>query len=100
VDGNELEQLKDLLRKQHVTFPVMVDSRAPDGKAWGKTSAYYHVYSEPSEVWIDDRGHLARLDSEQGLVNEKDRWMNNHTKNEPKSKSGGETKSRAEKSKE
>ncbi|MGA2255540.1 MAG: hypothetical protein ABSG53_12825, partial [Thermoguttaceae bacterium] len=74
-----------------ITFPVMVDSRAPDGKAWGKTSAYYHVYSEPSDVWIDEKGHVARISSERGCVGEGDRWMGtvddrrpeNQTENSP-----------------
>ena len=74
VDGDGLQQLKDLLRKKHITFPVMVDSRAPDGKAWGKTSAYYRVYSEPSDVWIDDKGYFARLAPE-GWVSEGNWWM-------------------------
>lgn len=100
VNGNELQQLKDLLRKQHITFPVMVDSREPDGKAWGKTSAYYHVYSEPSEVWIDDKGNLARLDSERGWVNENDWWMSDLTKNASKSKNDGDAKTPVEKNKE
>jgi len=91
VDGDGLQQLKDLLRDKQITFPVMVDSRAPDGKAWGKTSAYYHVYSEPSDVWIDEKGHVARISSERGCVGEGDRWMGtvddrrpeNQTENSP-----------------
>jgi hypothetical protein len=85
VDGAELQQLKDLLRKQHITFPVMVDSRAPDGKAWGKTSAYYRVYSEPSDVWIDEKGHVARLDSETGWVGENDLSIGTVDDKRPKS---------------
>jgi len=75
VDGEGLQQLKDLLRDKQITFPVMVDSPAPDGKAWGKTSAYYRVYSEPSDVWIDEKGHVARLSSERDWVSESDCWM-------------------------
>ena len=76
VDGDELQQLKDLLREKHITFPVMVDSRAPDGKFWGKTSAYYKVYSEPSDVMIDEKGRIAdissggRVDRRRQLVDE------------------------------
>ena len=70
VDGSGLQQLKDLLREKHITFPVMVDSRAPDGKSWGKTSAYYKVYSEPSDVMIDGTGHIAGISSEDGWVGE------------------------------
>jgi hypothetical protein len=75
VDGDGLQQLKDLLRDKHITFPVMVDSPASDGKAWGKTSAYYHVYAEPSDVWIDEKGNVARLSSERDWVGKGDWWM-------------------------
>jgi thiol-disulfide isomerase/thioredoxin len=75
VDGDELQELRDLLREKHITFPVMVDSRDPDAKAWGKTSAYYRVYSNPSDVWIDERGYVVRLDAEARGVGEGDWWM-------------------------
>jgi hypothetical protein len=75
LEGEELQELKNLLRDKHITFPVMVDSRTPDDKAWGKTSAYYRIYSEPSDVWIDEKGHVARLSSEHGWVAEGDGWM-------------------------
>ena len=75
VDGDGLQQLKDLLREKHITFPVMVDSRAPDGKSWGKTSAYYKVYSEPSDVMIDEKGHIADVSSEHDWMGEGNLWM-------------------------
>jgi hypothetical protein len=82
VDGKELQELKDLLGKQHITFPVMVDSRAPDGKAWGKTSASYRVFAEPSEVWIDTNGYVVRHDdADRALVQENDWWMRSLTEN-------------------
>jgi hypothetical protein len=84
IDGEGLQKLKDLLRDKHITFPVMVDSRAPDDKAWGKTSAYYHVYSEPSDVWIDEKGHVERLSSERDEVGEGDRWMGTVDDRRPK----------------
>ena len=74
VDGDGLQHLKELLHNRHITFPVMVDSPAPDGKAWGKTSAYYRVYSGQPDVWIDKEGRVARLDLERGWVSENDWW--------------------------
>ncbi|MBN2022037.1 MAG: TlpA family protein disulfide reductase [Pirellulales bacterium] len=76
VDGDGLKELKDFLKKQHVTFPVMVDSREADNRAWGSTHARYHVYAAPSTVWIDEKGHVAHhSDEERGLVQEGDPWM-------------------------
>jgi hypothetical protein len=99
VDGKELQQLKEFLKKQHITFPVMVDSREPNGKAWGKTFAYYAIYSVPSKVWIDDKGHFVRREPD-GWMGESDWWMSNVGTSEPKNTTGGENESPVRKAKE
>ena len=77
VDGDGLQALKDVLRKKRITFPVMVEANAPGVMYWGKTSADYRVFSVPSDVWIDEQGHVARHDLERNWIdaNQVDRWL-------------------------
>ncbi len=77
VDGDGLQALKDVLREKRITFPVMVEAHAPGVVYWGKTSADYRVFSVPSDVWIDEQGHVARHDLERNWIDasQVDRWL-------------------------
>ena len=92
VDGDGLRQLKEILRDQRITFPVMVDSRV--AKAWGRTSAHYGVYSEPTNVWIDEKGYVVRHDSERQFVGEHDRWMTDRNEKKPERDNRGQPRPR------
>ena len=63
--------------QKRITFPVMVEANAPGVMYWGKTSADYRVFSVPSDVWIDEQGHVARHDLERNWIdaNQVDRWL-------------------------
>ena len=78
VDGEDLQELKDLLQEKRISFPVMVEAKAPGAMYFGKTSADYRVFSVPSDVWIDEGGHVARHDLERSWVDARqvDRWLN------------------------
>jgi thiol-disulfide isomerase/thioredoxin len=78
VDGDGLQALEKLLREKRITFPVMVEAKAPGVQYWGKTSADYRVFSVPSDVWIDEQGHVARHDLEGNWISARqvDRWLN------------------------
>lgn len=77
VNGDGLQALKDVLREKRITFPVMVEANAPGMMYWGKTSADYRVFSVPSDVWIDEHGHVARHDLERNWIDasQVDRWL-------------------------
>ena len=77
VDGDGLQALKDLLRAKRITYPVMVDANAPGVMYWGKTSADYRVSSVPSDVWIDEEGHVTRHDLERNWISasQAHRWL-------------------------
>ena len=74
VNGNELEQLKKTIEKHGITFPVMVDAPDLEGRSWGKTFKRYMVFSIPTEVKIDKKGHFAEID--QHYISTDSRWMN------------------------
>jgi hypothetical protein len=77
VDGGDLEELKEFLRKNGITtLPVMIDSRAPDGLSWGKTFAHYRVFGMPRKVNIDEKGHFAGFETEE-CVGVGDWWTKN-----------------------
>jgi len=75
VDGEYLRQLKNIIDKYGITFPVMMDSPGAERPFWGKTSKSYRVSSVPTEVRISQNGHFAEIDNE--LITANSWWFKN-----------------------
>ncbi|UCF42512.1 MAG: TlpA family protein disulfide reductase [Planctomycetota bacterium] len=75
VDGDYLKQLKNIVEKKGITFPVMVDSLGTERLSWGKTFKKYMVFSIPTEVKIDKNGHFVEIDEE--YITSSSWWMKN-----------------------
>jgi hypothetical protein len=88
MDEEGIEELEDFLRENKIAFPVMVDSREPDNRAWGKTCADYRVYSVPCEVRINAKGHVVQHGGERVYVNKKSWWVRNLPRAEADMKTG------------
>ena len=79
VDDESLLQLKEKLRKEGFTFPVMIDSPPEEGcMTWGKTYAVYGVNSVPTTVRIDGEGRVIQHSSERGFVHARDHYWLKH----------------------
>jgi thiol-disulfide isomerase/thioredoxin len=71
VEGYYLEQLKDLISENSITFPVMIDKAQMP--YWGKTFMKYKVLSMPQDIIIDKTG---RIDMpELGYISESNWWV-------------------------
>jgi hypothetical protein len=51
----------------------MVDALETEGRFWGKTFRKYRVFSIPTEVKIDEKGHFAKIDK--GFISTSSWWM-------------------------
>lgn len=72
-NDNELKQLKKVIEKYEITFPIMVDAPDIEDRSWGKTFKKYMVFGIPTNVNIDENGHFAEIDKD--YVNKDSRWM-------------------------
>lgn len=75
VDGDDLRQLKNIIKEHGLTFPVMVDAPDTAGRSWGKTFKKYRVFSVPTEVKIDQNGYFEEMDKD--LVSTSSWWFKN-----------------------
>jgi thiol-disulfide isomerase/thioredoxin len=73
VDGDQLNELRKIIKEQGIKFPVMVDS--PYDKFWGKTFYKYRIFKLPSEIRIAPNGHLSEIPDT--LISESDWWLEN-----------------------
>lgn len=78
VDGQNLSQLKKVIKKHGITFPVMVDSGCTGEPFWGKTFKKYMVISVPTEIAIDQTGRISEIPEDR--INTDSRWMENPPK--------------------
>jgi thiol-disulfide isomerase/thioredoxin len=75
-EGKDLEQLKEMIKKYGITFPVMVDSVGDKQWPIGKTHKKYHNDVWPTNIKIDPNGHFAGV-AEKLLINTASRWIQN-----------------------
>jgi thiol-disulfide isomerase/thioredoxin len=79
VEGKYLETLKDIISKQGITFPVMVDKKVIGKPYWGRTFMKYMVDSIPTDIKIDKTGHIEfeslQKDLIEDLIDYKSRWI-------------------------
>jgi thiol-disulfide isomerase/thioredoxin len=73
-NDNELRQLKKVVEKNGITFPVMVDAPDIEGRSWGKTFKKYMVFGIPTNVNIDENGHFVEIDKD--IINNPNFWLN------------------------
>jgi peroxiredoxin len=73
-EGKNLEQLKEMIKKYGITFPVMVDSGGDKQWPIGKTHKKYRNDAWPTNIKIDPNGHFAGF-SEKVLINTSSRWI-------------------------
>jgi hypothetical protein len=60
------------VKDKGITFPVMVD--APHANhMWGDTFYRYRIFSEPSEIRIDEGGRV--MEDEREFVSESSWWV-------------------------
>jgi hypothetical protein len=74
-DGQNLSQLKKVIKENGITFPVMVDSPDTEVRSWGRTFKKYRVFGIPTKVSIDENGHFAEIDEE--LITTSSWWFKN-----------------------
>lgn len=74
-DGQNLRQLKRIIKEYGITFPVIVDSPDPESRSWGKTFKKYRVFNVPTEVRINQNGYFAGIDKE--YISTNNWWMKN-----------------------
>ena len=73
-EGRDLEKVRQILKSQGITFPVMIDSPCADPKYWGDTFYRYRIFSMPHEIRIDENGRVAKIEEE--LISESSWWVN------------------------
>ncbi len=72
----ELSELKKVIKKHEITFPVMVDSGPFEPPFGGKTFKKYMVGSFPTDITIDETGHISKI-PEDIFINANSWWIKN-----------------------
>jgi len=73
VEGAELKRVQQLVKRQGITFPVMIDSPHTGELSWGRTFQKYRIFGIPGEVRIDESGRVGEIARE--LVSESSWWV-------------------------
>ncbi len=57
-DESDVAQVKEFCEENGITYPVILDAKAPEGHTWGKSFSNYHVNGLPETVLIGPDGKV------------------------------------------